>query len=122
MLNSRGRNLNSIDNRPSSNTSGSLIQNNNTNLCFVNSNIRTLRYRSPKKRPVLESPFSLSPVGVDNQRLFCSPRKAFREIPKSPFRVLDAPSLKDDFYLNLVDWSKGNLLAVSLKSCVYLWC
>ncbi|EMS58970.1 Protein FIZZY-RELATED 3 [Triticum urartu] len=36
-------------------------------------------------------------------------------------RVLDAPSLQDDFYLNLVDWSSQNMLAVGLGTCVYLW-
>jgi cell division cycle 20-like protein 1 (cofactor of APC complex) len=36
-------------------------------------------------------------------------------------QVLDAPALADDFYLNLVDWSAQNLLAVGLDSCVYLW-
>jgi cell division cycle 20-like protein 1 (cofactor of APC complex) len=35
--------------------------------------------------------------------------------------VLDAPALQDDFYLNLVDWSALNVLAVGLGSCVYLW-
>ena len=35
--------------------------------------------------------------------------------------MLDAPALQDDFYLNLVDWSSSNLLAVGLGSCVYLW-
>ena len=35
--------------------------------------------------------------------------------------MLDAPSLQDDFYLNLVDWSSQNVLAVGLGSCVYLW-
>ena len=35
--------------------------------------------------------------------------------------MLDAPSLQDDFYLNLIDWSESNLLAVGLNSCVYLW-
>eukprot|EP00587_Corethron_hystrix_P002819 CAMPEP_0113296962 /NCGR_PEP_ID=MMETSP0010_2-20120614/25_1 /TAXON_ID=216773 ORGANISM="Corethron hystrix, Strain 308" /NCGR_SAMPLE_ID=MMETSP0010_2 /ASSEMBLY_ACC=CAM_ASM_000155 /LENGTH=755 /DNA_ID=CAMNT_0000149777 /DNA_START=566 /DNA_END=2830 /DNA_ORIENTATION=- /assembly_acc=CAM_ASM_000155 len=44
-----------------------------------------------------------------------------RRIPKIPFKVLDAPSLQDDFYLNLVDWSSLNVLAVGLGSCVYLW-
>jgi cell division cycle 20-like protein 1 (cofactor of APC complex) len=29
--------------------------------------------------------------------------------------------LQDDFYLNLVDWSSQNVLAVGLGSCVYLW-
>lgn len=28
-----------------------------------------------------------------------------REISKTPFKVLDAPALKDDYYLNLLDWS-----------------
>jgi cell division cycle 20-like protein 1 (cofactor of APC complex) len=35
--------------------------------------------------------------------------------------VLDAPALQDDFYLNLVDWSSHNILAVGLGNCVYLW-
>lgn len=34
---------------------------------------------------------------------------------------MDAPSLTDDFYLNLVDWSSENILAVGLGACVYLW-
>ena len=36
-------------------------------------------------------------------------------------QVLDAPSLQDDFYLNQVDWSSQNVLAVGLGTCVYLW-
>jgi cell division cycle 20-like protein 1 (cofactor of APC complex) len=35
--------------------------------------------------------------------------------------VLDAPALADDYYLNLVDWSAQNTLAVGLGTCVYLW-
>lgn len=37
------------------------------------------------------------------------------------WQVLDAPALQDDFYLNLVDWSSQNVLAVGLGTCVYLW-
>jgi len=44
-----------------------------------------------------------------------------RKIPKVPFKVLDAPALQDDFYLNLVDWSSANVLAVGLGGCVYTW-
>ena len=44
-----------------------------------------------------------------------------RRINRTPFKVLDAPQLADDFYLNLVDWSSSNTLAVGLGSCVYLW-
>lgn len=44
-----------------------------------------------------------------------------RRVSKMPFKVLDAPSLTDDFYLNLVDWSSSNLLAVGLEKAVYIW-
>ena len=41
--------------------------------------------------------------------------------PNPDAQVLDAPALQDDFYLNLVDWSSQNVLAVGLGTCVYLW-
>ena len=44
-----------------------------------------------------------------------------RKINKMPSKVLDAPALQDDFYLNLIDWSSSNQLAVGLGSCIYLW-
>ena len=47
--------------------------------------------------------------------------KSVRKIPKAPFKVLDAPMLQDDFYLNLVDWSSSNVLAVALAQSVYIW-
>ncbi|KZV19465.1 protein FIZZY-RELATED 2 [Dorcoceras hygrometricum] len=50
-----------------------------------------------------------------------SPVKVPRKVPRSPCRVLDAPELQDDFYLNLVDWSSQDVLAVGLGNCVYLW-
>jgi cell division cycle 20-like protein 1 (cofactor of APC complex) len=49
------------------------------------------------------------------------PKKKQRKIPKIPYKVLDAPALQDDFYLNLVDWSPYNNLAVGLSSCIYIW-
>jgi len=44
-----------------------------------------------------------------------------RKISKTPFKVLDAPELQDDFYLNLLDWSSQNILSVGLGTAVYLW-
>lgn len=44
-----------------------------------------------------------------------------RRIPNQPSRILDAPNLVDDFYLNLISWSEDNILAVALAHCVYLW-
>jgi cell division cycle 20-like protein 1 (cofactor of APC complex) len=67
------------------------------------------------------SPYSLTPISSKSQKLLKSPRKASRKISKIPFKVLDAPELQDDFYLNLVDWSSQNVLSVGLGACVYLW-
>ena len=44
-----------------------------------------------------------------------------RKISKIPFKVLDAPFLQDDYYLNVVDWSKSDTLAVGLGNAAYLW-
>lgn len=44
-----------------------------------------------------------------------------RQIPSAPSRILDAPDLLDDYYLNLLSWSQTNVLAVALAQTVYLW-
>ena len=46
---------------------------------------------------------------------------SIRKISKSPFRVLDAPNLVDDYYLNLLDWGKENIIAIALFDEIYLW-
>ncbi|GLV44001.1 fizzy [Carabus blaptoides fortunei] len=50
-----------------------------------------------------------------------SVKSGSRYIPQAPDRILDAPDIIDDYYLNLMDWSANNLLAVALGSNVYLW-
>jgi len=71
----------------------------------------------------LESPYSLSPVGGDAPlgTVRATPRRSPRKIALSPFKMLTAPYLQDDFHLNLVDWSAHNVLAVGLGTCVCLW-
>eukprot|EP00891_Asterochloris_glomerata_P008369 jgi/Astpho2/8369/fgenesh1_pm.00122_%23_25_t len=78
---------------------------------------------SPRAGPRTDSPYRLSPVGRDSALTgaLSSPKRAPMRIARSPFKVLDAPALQDDFYLNLVDWSSQNMLAVGLGPCVYLW-
>ncbi|KAF2155403.1 WD repeat-containing protein slp1 [Myriangium duriaei CBS 260.36] len=44
-----------------------------------------------------------------------------RRVPTAPERVLDAPGLVDDYYLNLLDWSSGNQVAIGLERSVYVW-
>lgn len=47
-------------------------------------------------------------------------RRTSRFIPKSPDKILDAPDLVDDYYLNLLDWSKANILAVALRQVTHM--
>lgn len=65
--------------------------------------------------------YSLSPVKYSSQTMLLSPRKTPRPVSKVPYKVLDAPELADDFYLNLVDWGAQGVLAVGLGESVYLW-
>ena len=44
-----------------------------------------------------------------------------RKIQKTPTRILDAPNLIDDFYLNVLDWGKENIISVALSNELYLW-
>ncbi|KAF9389438.1 substrate-specific activator of APC-dependent proteolysis [Podila verticillata] len=76
----------------------------------------TMHFDSPSRQI-----YSNTPVSYESRKILLSPKKATRTVGASPFKVLDAPDLKDDFYLNLVDWSSQNVLGVGLGSCVYLW-
>lgn len=38
-----------------------------------------------------------------------------------PYKILDAPSLLDDYYLNLLDWSSDNNIGIGLDNVVYIW-
>lgn len=89
--------------------------------CSEKKNLFKYSVRMKRCETTETSPYSLSPVGTKSQRLLRSPRKPMRKISKIPFKVLDAPELQDDFYLNLVDWSSSNILSVGLGACVYLW-
>lgn len=40
---------------------------------------------------------------------------------QSEASVLDAPNIRDDYYSNIMDWGKNNLLAVALGSEIHLW-
>lgn len=58
---------------------------------------------------------------MQSQLLLQNPRKAMRYVNKVPYKVLDAPDLVDNFYLNLIDWGSSNVLGVGLGSSVYMW-
>eukprot|EP00049_Salpingoeca_infusionum_P025856 m.22195 g.22195 ORF g.22195 m.22195 type:complete len:527 (-) comp8364_c1_seq3:25-1605(-) len=79
-----------------------------------------LRYKPVAPKPVPLAT-NLSPVSSASQKLLAAPHHQARQIPNTPYKILDAPDLIDDFYLNLLDWSSTNTLAVALDTCVYLW-
>lgn len=78
---------------------------------------KLLKYNSDKKNlenfPDVYNPFLLSCKETSKQTI--------RNISKVPTKVLDAPGLQDDFYLNLLDWSPSNILSVGLENCAYIW-
>ncbi|KAJ2498330.1 substrate-specific activator of APC-dependent proteolysis [Coemansia sp. RSA 1972] len=95
-------------------------------------------YRSPRKTsaaasmPVLRarnlfgraSPvhdaYQHTALSPESRRLL-SPREAPRRIARDPVKVLDAPGIRDDYYLNLMDWASSDRVAVALDTAVYIW-
>ena len=47
--------------------------------------------------------------------------KTHRTIARAPVHILDAPEMLEDYYLNLLDWSRTNTVGVALNKAVYLW-
>jgi len=64
---------------------------------------------------------SLDPMSMADVGLRSVAQKVGRRISPNPSRILDAPELVDDYYLNLISWGKNNVLAVALGQCLYLW-
>ena len=84
----------------------------------------------PAKILTLQADAPKPPEGyLNSQRVLYSQNKitdfkkkvTMRHIPTAPEKILDAPELMDDYYLNLLDWSSSNVLAVALGQTVYLW-
>jgi cell division cycle protein 20 (cofactor of APC complex) len=46
---------------------------------------------------------------------------SYRSLPSQCEKILDAPDIIDDYYLNLLSWSDSNVLSVALKNALYLW-
>ncbi|KAH7671908.1 Anaphase promoting complex Cdc20 Cdh1 and Ama1 subunits protein [Dioscorea alata] len=84
---------------------------------------------SPYKRRLKECVFegrtrvlsNNTPPQVHHDRLSLKPVNPKRQIPKAADFILDAPDILDDYYVNLLDWSRSNILAVALDKTVYLW-
>ncbi|KAI0380206.1 WD40 repeat-like protein [Hypomontagnella monticulosa] len=104
--------------RPSPNSVA--YQDSLANACGVNLNTRILEFKPAP--PESSKPIDLRqqynrPLKTAN----ASSAQFRRRIATAPERVLDAPGLIDDYYLNLLDWSSGNQVAIGLERNVYVW-
>ena len=118
-------NLGLDDNEPSSSHSrpapdSAAYESSLANACGMNLNTRILAFKPPP-------PESSKPIDLRAQ--YNRPLKSAkaqsaqfrRRVQTAPERVLDAPGLLDDYYLNLLDWSSGNQVAIGLERNVYVW-
>ncbi|KAF4591999.1 cell division cycle 20, cofactor-APC complex [Ophiocordyceps camponoti-floridani] len=104
--------------RPSPNTAA--YQDSLADACGVNLSTRILEFKPAppeSSKPIdLRQQYNrpLKPASAASAQLR-------RRVPMAPERVLDAPGLIDDYYLNLLDWSSGNQVAIGLERNVYVW-
>jgi cell division cycle protein 20 (cofactor of APC complex) len=77
--------------------------------------------RKAKHRPTEAAQSSLRALYTQNREAVMRPKRYSRHVPQAPERILDAPELLDDFYLNLLDWNEQNMLGVALGREIYLW-
>lgn len=84
---------------------------------------KDLLYKNLLKKNVTKSFNELE--FIENYDEFIIPKfkkvKKYRKIDTTPFKILDAPLLQDDYYINVVDWSATNNLAVGLANIAYVW-
>jgi cell division cycle protein 20 (cofactor of APC complex) len=84
---------------------------------------RVLGFNRPDSRSTSDD-FENSPLLSSRSECATPTRPAkslLRNIPSAPERILDAPDLLDDYYLNLLHWGSNNVVAVALGPCVFLW-
>ena len=104
--------------RPSPNTVA--YQDSLASACGVSLNQRILAFKPA-------APESSKPVDLRSQynrplkNTNAASAQFRRRVATAPERVLDAPGLVDDYYLNLLDWSSGNQVAIGLERNVYIW-
>jgi cell division cycle 20, cofactor of APC complex len=87
----------------------------------VGQNTRVLAFKNKAPAPKDGYQNSLKVLYSSNTTKRADVAKPMRHISSTPCRVLDAPELLNDYYLNLLSWGPTNTLAVALSQYVYLW-
>lgn len=84
-------------------------------------NAKILSFKEKPPAAPQGSESSMRVLYSQNNKSAASKPKPSRYVPQVPEKILDAPELLDDYYLNLLDWSSNNILSVALGQSVYLW-
>ncbi len=82
---------------------------------------RVLAFRNKAPLPKEGFQNQLQVLYSQNKGPAPSSLRSYRHIPSAPERILDAPDLLDDYYLNIMDWGASNILAIALTQTLYLW-
>lgn len=119
----------------SSNNTGRVTTNENTsefkqqlansmfNTDDINSKILSYKQKAPKPSDshIDKMQVVYTANQVNHTTTHTNGKSTTRYVASNPERILDAPDMVDDYYLNLLDWSAQNCVAVGLGKAVYLW-
>lgn len=86
-----------------------------------NKNYKFLKYKKSKAISYEKSLCQNIGAPFQSKIIAQTPKQPHRKIPKLPYKILDAPSLIDDYYLNLIDWGASNDISIGLDNAVYVW-
>ena len=93
-----------------------------SNAIFTKGKSQILSFSKKEKIKSNRCPFLVQMKSYFNSCNFLLESKPSSHIISNiPERILDAPNLQDDYYLNLLDWGSMNVLSVALGEEVYLW-
>ena len=77
-----------------------------------------VRLEDPYSQNILQGNATLSRLGNN----ISSRQTASRKVGSTkPFRILTAPGLVDDYYMDHLDWSDSNTVAIALGNSVYIY-
>lgn len=92
-------------------------ENLNSNVNNIGQRILQMKIKAPENR---EGEVAEKILYTCNKPTPAKP-KTTRFIPSTATKILDAPDITNDYYLNLLDWGSTSLIAIALGQSVYLW-
>ena len=100
-------------------------KNNNKDMCSSYNKIKLFSWKKEKNKKNEHFFYNIIGAQKENENILNNNSLDYnivqRKISIKPYKELPAPNLIDDFYLNLLDWSSKNQIAVGCTSSVILW-